>query len=496
MTAALPRTGTAQHVGPLTQEEQAIQAQQLTVQGMTQSFLGYHDRAISLFEQALRFAPSSAALNSALAESYEHLDDLNTAIFYAGQALTLAPDQLYYHRHLIHLYIRSNDTQKAETQLVQLLQLFPDDVDTIHDLIGVQMSNERYQEALNALDRLSEKTGRQAELIELQLEIYDHLQDWDNKESLLLDLRTQFPEEPYYGLQLGQLYETLERLDDAVLVYEEVLTLAPADPYVTRALDRLKRPASGEQAATPEEAYLRANQLMSQPNADTSSISSARELLEYALSLSPEYVDALTALGQLLFEEQVYQESGPLLERAVNLNPRSIELWVRAARSHLYAGTVDEGASIAEEALLLFPGHPSLLYTSALCHMRLGHTSRAADRLAAYFQYQDDSETESRIELDRALSMVQEALDTSENNPAYLDFMGWIYLKRGALDQAEQWLTSSLRTDNAPASAYDHYGDLLLQQGKPQEAVSSWNKALELDPDNPILQEKLNLHAN
>ena len=37
----------------------------------------------------------------------------------------------------------------------------------------------------------------------------------------------------------------------------------------------------------------------------------------------------------------------------------------------------------------------------------------------------------------------------------------------------------------------EHYGDILWFIGEKDQAVEQWNKALEVDPDNDVLQRKV-----
>ncbi len=37
----------------------------------------------------------------------------------------------------------------------------------------------------------------------------------------------------------------------------------------------------------------------------------------------------------------------------------------------------------------------------------------------------------------------------------------------------------------------EHYGDILFVSGEPDEAQKQWQKALELDPENARLQQKV-----
>ena len=45
--------------------------------------------------------------------------------------------------------------------------------------------------------------------------------------------------------------------------------------------------------------------------------------------------------------------------------------------------------------------------------------------------------------------------------------------------------------DTGSADVLDHYGDILWFNGKHDEAVKQWAAALEKDPDNALIKEKV-----
>ncbi len=103
------------------QQVQEIHLERLMVQGMTKSFLGYHDEAVVLFKKALEISPTSSAVNSALAESYAALEEFSTAIYHATQARDFTPGNLHYHQQLADLHIVDSNVQVGQLSTIFLL---------------------------------------------------------------------------------------------------------------------------------------------------------------------------------------------------------------------------------------------------------------------------------------------------------------------------------------------------------------------------------------
>ncbi|MDX1531397.1 MAG: hypothetical protein R3362_07715, partial [Rhodothermales bacterium] len=114
--------------------------------------------------------------------------------------------------------------------------------------------------------------------------------------------------------------------------------------------------------------------------------------------------------------------------------------WAQLAAAHLRAGNATEAARTAEEGLLLFPGQTALLHVA-------GRALTAANRPAD------------------AAPLLQEALElVREEEPE---------------NRTEQ------------AALLELLGDAEAARGDEQAARRNWEAALELDPENEGLREKL-----
>ena len=75
--------------------------------------------------------------------------------------------------------------------------------------------------------------------------------------------------------------------------------------------------------------------------------------------------------------------------------------------------------------------------------------------------------------------------------------MGWAYFQLGDLAEAERYLDRAIEwldeeeDDESLAIIYDHAGDIAQAQGRRSEARGHWARALEHDPANAQLIEKL-----
>jgi len=96
------------------------------------------------------------------------------------------------------------------------------------------------------------------------------------------------------------------------------------------------------------------------------------------------------------------------------------------------------------------------------------------------------------MNLDESLRMIVRALEIDGDNGAYLDSYGWVLFKLGNFRDAEIQIRKAIAlVSNEDYILFDHLGDICYELGRYEEAKQSWKKALDIDPDNVEIQEKL-----
>ena len=70
-----------------------------------------------------------------------------------------------------------------------------------------------------------------------------------------------------------------------------------------------------------------------------------------------------------------------------------------------------------------------------------------------------------------------------DDNPSFLDSLGWAYVQQGKLDLADPPLSAAAAKLPKNSVIQDHLGDLRQKQNRQAEAVAAWQKALAGDGD-------------
>ena len=84
-------------------------------------------------------------------------------------------------------------------------------------------------------------------------------------------------------------------------------------------------------------------------------------------------------------------------------------------------------------------------------------------------------------QINKSIQAAQKTLRLNPDNSDALETMGVIYMDRNQLVRAEEKLRSALM-QKPHSSGFNHWGELKLKQGQPEEAMISFLKAIELSP--------------
>jgi tetratricopeptide (TPR) repeat protein len=88
------------------------------------------------------------------------------------------------------------------------------------------------------------------------------------------------------------------------------------------------------------------------------------------------------------------------------------------------------------------------------------------------------------IKIEYGKELIEKALHTEPQNPAYLDSYGWAYFRIGDYKNAEIYLLKAEKTYKSDPEMYIHLAQLYLALGKSALARKHIDRALELDPEN------------
>ena len=148
-------------------------------------------------------------------------------------------------------------------------------------------------------------------------------------------------------------------------------------------------------------------------------------------------------------------------------------------RAWIAAAPKDAEARLALGAFLDRKGR------NAEAEIELREAIRLDPRLAEALNYLGYSFAERGENLEEALALIKGALDLDPWNGAYLDSLGWVYMKLGRIEDARDPLERAVREFPRDAAVLEHLGDYYDRAGDLGRAKIYWRRALEELEDAP-----------
>lgn len=100
-------------------------------------------------------------------------------------------------------------------------------------------------------------------------------------------------------------------------------------------------------------------------------------------------------------------------------------------------------------------------------------------------------------DLEKAKSMSERSLKDNPDNTTFLDTYAWILFMlrqyKEALDVQQKVVDSAEANDENDPAVYSHFGDILFMNGRPEDALKYWKKALEADKLHTLTEKELRL---
>jgi tetratricopeptide (TPR) repeat protein len=462
--------------------------------GYAQRLRGQNDEARRLCTHALAMDSSQSAAMRVLLEIAGDQGDLAGGVLHIEDILKAggsnAPASAWL--NLARLYLEVARAERLpptgdvilNTRLPILQQAAaksPPDVETLALLAKTYRELGRKIEALKTLRRASALEPSNIDTVlhcaELESDLgetADAIKDYENAYALnpgLAGLREM----------LGGLYLDNQRYGDAARLFEEALADSPQNPGLEIDLG-----IAYEGSHHPEKAQACFQQVFD------------------SVACPPE---AYLKLAFFQREHKELKEAAETLASAQAHFPQSAQVRFYEAIQHRYEKNYDAALACLAQVRILASGSeagaldPGYYLESALTLNLAGQK----DRLEAILReglgrYPDNPELMNELayfwadqgrHLPEALALSRRAAELDPDNGPILDTWGWVYFQMGQAKDALPYLQrAAFMTNNDPV-VLQHVGDAYLKLGLRREAIATWTRALEKDPRNGDLANRI-----
>ncbi|MBX7144554.1 MAG: tetratricopeptide repeat protein [Oligoflexia bacterium] len=192
----------------------------------------------------------------------------------------------------------------------------------------------------------------------------------------------------------------------------------------------------------------------------------AEQAARQAHSEAPEDKNVLAYLVLILRDQRKFKDAAGLMRQAISQEPDNDKLLFSYAVLLRDMGEQQAADAEMEKLLQLNPNHPDALN---------------------YIAY---GLAEKRLDLDRALSLIERALQSRPNDGYYLDTLGHIQFLRGEYSQAEASLSRAVSIVGDDVVILEHYADALVMLDRVERAIEVYRSAIEHGRDSSDAEQR------
>ncbi|MGD9991948.1 MAG: tetratricopeptide repeat protein [Salinivirgaceae bacterium] len=513
---------------------------------------GDYDNAISHFKACLAIDNTSSASYYKLASIYLIKQEFALAEEYAEKAVWYNNDNIWYLYLAGNLYGKNGKYEKAIDVFERLIQIDENEIDFYLNLADVYLSANDLKAALKTYNTIQAKFGI-AEIISLQKhKVY--ASQGKEKEAIneLKILASAFDNEAAYKRNIADYYLQLNKLNEAIAEYQNILLKHPGDAYSYLGLaEAHKRAGNVKESFSALKSAFKNRELPSDvkisvlvsllPSIENTDIKiSVIELTEIILEQYPDDPDVNTIYANFLLQANDIQGAKKHLEKVLEVRKDKYAIWEQLIL--VYNQLLDWPAcfSVSNQAIEYFPNQGFLYFFKGFSGFQLEkfsesveafefglklitktdplykdfltflgesyHKTGKKDKAYRIFDQLLEEDAQNIMVLNNYayyLSVDDERLDKAEKmskitvtkepkNPTYLDTYAWILFRQKKYTEALEYIEKAIAYDlDKSAVITEHYGDILFHNNAVDEAISQWNKALELGEGSSLLKQKI-----
>ena len=455
--------------------------------------------AINLLKDTIKAAPKRAEPELALAYVYftvQNKPDL--ALKSAAQALELAPDNILGYVYLQVLYKATDQSAKIAPLLERASKVDSKDPDYwlqlgklyIQTFVSDDPSKngDDLKKTSTVFQKAAVAGADNAEALNKVANFYLLTKQYNEAAPLFERVVEMDQSQNSARENLARCYLAVEQPAKAALVLEELIKVNPADPHAYEILAKIYEDAGDYTKATED--------------------------YEQALLVNPGDIQGYGNVVRMLLNHKQSEKAIAVLTEARKRFPDQPWFLYRLAEALEQAKQHQQSLLAFEQTEVEAQGtQPSLL--DGQFYFEFGATAEQAglyDRAAQLMKKSLGMEEDPRLiaitanylgymwvdhstNVEEGGDLIKRALEADPENGAYLDSMGWYYYRTNQFEQATTLLTKAVqKTEPEDPTVYEHLGDAYWKQNDAVKAVSSWQRAIDLDPSGtnvPDLNKKI-----
>ncbi len=404
------------------------------------------DEGVPFLEKALAADPNSREARQILLQWYQDHDDLERVKRLLKQALELDPDNLGWWIYQGKVALLERRLPEARKAFERVLDEDPDQEEARRALAEMLLEKHEWNAAVEHLEFLLQRQPDNAVVKRHLSAVYFELNRWEDARPLLIELSEKRQGDPLTHFMLGSIYRR-----------KHLWHLAAQELVEARRSPGLKVDASLELAM----AYAELNET-----------EKAWNVLESIQAQLGNQAQRWLHVGLIALRLGNPTRALEALQRAGKLAPHEAEISFQLGRAYMALEKYPLALAAWERVIARDP-------KSAEAYNHLAYTC-----------------AEQKIRLGEAETWARRAVALEPENGNFQDSLGWVLFQRGKYPQALRALQQAVVCFQKAQVAmdpvvYDHLGETLMRLRRRDEALAAWKQALQLAPNDAVLQEKV-----
>ncbi|MCB0326580.1 MAG: tetratricopeptide repeat protein [Bdellovibrionales bacterium] len=376
-------------------------------------------------------AISAATLWKKIEEIESSTQNYEAAIYALEKALLRVPLKDQYAYELGHLYMKTNNYEKAAQQYAICGSLNPNNVSYIVSYGGALRKQGKPNQALDELEKAVEKDPKHQEGLYQKAITLNQLGYPDDSEKTIRANLKEHPEHLQSLILLGDLLVQRNDFKEAQKKYSQ------------------------------------------------------------ALEISPQSQEALNALGSIYAEKEQWRSAQKYFEQSKQQNPNDVDTLINLARSNMYNGKLLDAGAQVNKARKIDPGNPEVQVVEGELMYQQGDYDNAMKQFKNVLNtYQRDFKTRVKLgrvyvalkDYDNALKEFQRAYTHNENYFFAHYYMGITKRTVGDLEGAAQDLEVASKLWPEYEKGFYELGLTRLAQNFLAKGKQAMDRAFEINP--------------
>jgi tetratricopeptide (TPR) repeat protein len=365
--------------------------------------------------------------------------------------------------------LSKGDREGAIKQFREYLRIDPKNQNARLYLASASVELKNYKEAIAAADEVLAVDAANSRAIVLKSVALMELKKYAEARALLSQAISAHPAFLDAQLQLGLLDIAEKKFREADDIFGKFYQPGQGD----------LRPLSG----------------MVESRVAQNQFGAAIQLLTNYLKAAPNSDGARLALASTYMRAAQYESAIEQLKILLKTAPNSFDLHVRAGQAWLMKGDLAQSIQEFKKSCELAANNYAVYAHLAYAQELDGQTREAVENYRRSLALKPDDPVimnnlafrlaEQGEDLDQSLKLAQTAQQKTNGNPAVMDTIGFVYLKKGMVDSALQVFNNlNSRYPDNPVYLY-HLGMTQIKMGNNSAAKKSLEKALANRPAKP-----------